>query len=170
MIFQLKNSMFRFGVFGVRSMSSAVKRTTGIVGLPVAERAQETLVGLYTQTLEALEAIPPSSQYRVNVEKMTQVRLDAVRASRSAAELESSVRPPYQPHTHASTCKPNPHPLPLHQHPLSLTSLHNYTHSHTTTHTTLHTTPPIQLHTLEYFYCPPSSHSPPPPTLHLLIH
>ena len=77
---------------------------------------------------------------------------------------------PYQPHTHASTCKPNPHPLPLHQHPLSLTSLHNYTHSHTTTHTTLHTTPPIQLHTLEYFYCPPSSHSPPPPTLHLLIH
>merc|ERR1712065_31361 len=88
----VKNSMFRFGVFGVRSMSSAVKRTTGIVGLPVAERAQETLVGLYTQTLEALEAIPPSSQYRVNVEKMTQVRLDAVRASLSAAELESSVK------------------------------------------------------------------------------
>ncbi|KNC47935.1 NADH dehydrogenase 1 alpha subcomplex subunit 5 [Thecamonas trahens ATCC 50062] len=74
-----------------RALSTVVKRTTGIVGLPVAHNAQKTLTALYAQTLEALEALPETAQYRVNVEQMTRTRLDAVKKATSVQELEEMV-------------------------------------------------------------------------------
>lgn len=52
---------------------------------------QQTLRALYAETTAALEAIPPTAAYRVNVEKVTAHRLALVEATPDVAALEAKV-------------------------------------------------------------------------------
>jgi len=69
----------------------STKKTTGIVGLPVVPDPKPVLLGLYAQTLEALEAVPANAEYRKTVEALTKERLAAVEAGADVAAIEASI-------------------------------------------------------------------------------
>ncbi|BBN17630.1 NADH dehydrogenase (ubiquinone) 1 alpha subcomplex subunit 5 [Marchantia polymorpha subsp. ruderalis] len=68
-----------------------VKETTGIVGLPVVPNAREVLIGLYRKTLDAVQPIPESAQYRKTVEEITQHRLAICNEEEDWKEIEKRV-------------------------------------------------------------------------------
>jgi len=59
------------------------------VGLDVVPNAPEVLSGLYATTLESIQAIPASAEYRVNVEKITNYRLKVVTEGESIDAIET---------------------------------------------------------------------------------
>ena len=61
-----------------RAFSTAVKRSTGIVGLDVVKRPREVLATLYKKTLLDLAIIPEFVPYRQAVEELTTYRLGVV--------------------------------------------------------------------------------------------
>merc|ERR1712086_259480 len=62
------------------------KATTNLVGLDVVPDAVNVLKGLYAETLEATKTLPASTDYRINVEKITNYRLKTVT---DAADIDS---------------------------------------------------------------------------------
>jgi hypothetical protein len=58
--------------------STAVKRSTGVVGLDVVKRPREVLATLYKKTLLDLHIIPEFVPYRAAVEEFTTYRLGVV--------------------------------------------------------------------------------------------
>eukprot|EP00270_Netrium_digitus_P000695 TRINITY_DN1077_c0_g1_i1.p2 TRINITY_DN1077_c0_g1~~TRINITY_DN1077_c0_g1_i1.p2 ORF type:complete len:137 (+),score=33.95 TRINITY_DN1077_c0_g1_i1:128-538(+) len=68
-----------------------VKETTGIVGLPVIPNAREVLLGLYQQTLKAVETIPREAVYRQNVEKLTKYRLKVCEEEEDWEKIELQI-------------------------------------------------------------------------------
>ena len=67
------------------------KTTTGYVGLEVEPNAKPILLSLYTQTLEALEAVPPSAEYRKTIEGLTKERLAVVEKTDDLLAIESAI-------------------------------------------------------------------------------
>ena len=65
------------------------KQSTGLVGIAVNYEPRKTLLGLYTKTLEALQAIPPQAEYRRAVEKVTNYRMNVVNSAKSVEEIET---------------------------------------------------------------------------------
>ena len=70
---------------------SAIKDTTGIVGLDVVPNAREVLISLYNETLKAVQVIPPEAVYRQHVEKFTNFRLRACQENEEFVEIERKV-------------------------------------------------------------------------------
>lgn len=68
-----------------------IKTTTGIVGLPVEPNAKAFLISLYSQTLDALEPVPPSSEYRKSVEALVKERLAVVESEDELAAIEAKI-------------------------------------------------------------------------------
>lgn len=67
------------------------KRTTGIVGLEVEPDAKPILLDLYAQTLSALEAVPPTAEYRKLVEGMTKERLAVIEKTDDLDVIEDTI-------------------------------------------------------------------------------
>eukprot|EP00245_Coleochaete_scutata_P004100 TRINITY_DN16353_c0_g1_i1.p1 TRINITY_DN16353_c0_g1~~TRINITY_DN16353_c0_g1_i1.p1 ORF type:complete len:151 (-),score=29.80 TRINITY_DN16353_c0_g1_i1:206-619(-) len=74
-----------------RPLLSATKGTTGIVGLEVVPEAREKLIGLYKQTLQAVQVIPDTAVYRQTVEKLTNYRLKVCEEETSTSSLEKKI-------------------------------------------------------------------------------
>lgn len=97
-------------MFATRALHKVVKRSTGIVGLPLDPRARETLIELYTRTLQELKVgrtagcaascasarargaaraqqIPEDAFYRKSVESFTSFRLKTVQENEDVRGL-----------------------------------------------------------------------------------
>lgn len=113
-------------MFATRALNKVVKRSTGIVGLPVDPRARETLVDLYMRTLQELKVrvprpqlasgasplargvarvqqIPEDAFYRKSVESFTNFRLKTVQENEDVRGQPRPGRacrftPPHTPH------------------------------------------------------------------------
>jgi len=70
---------------------SKEKLTTGFVGLDVVPNAREVLIGLYGSTLRELQDIPSTAQYRVNVEKITNYRLNVCNTIEDPHTIERTI-------------------------------------------------------------------------------
>lgn len=68
-----------------------LKSTTGIVGLAVEPNAKPVLVGLYNDTLAALESVPAGAEYRVTVEAQTKQRLAVVMGGDDLEKIEATI-------------------------------------------------------------------------------
>ena len=66
----------------------ALKKTTGITGLPVVPEARKVLERLYIKQLEDVKSIPADAAYRIDVEKTALHRLAAVQSDASSEEVE----------------------------------------------------------------------------------
>uniref|UniRef100_A0A8C4YMU0 NADH dehydrogenase [ubiquinone] 1 alpha subcomplex subunit 5 n=1 Tax=Gopherus evgoodei TaxID=1825980 RepID=A0A8C4YMU0_9SAUR len=60
-------------------MAGALKKTTGLVGLAVAENPHEHLRILYTKILAALQDIPKDAAYRKYTEQIVNERFNMVK-------------------------------------------------------------------------------------------
>ena len=69
----------------------SIKSSTGVVGLEVEPNAKPILVGLYTETLAAIQPIPVASEYRKYVEGLTKERLAVVESTDDLDEIEATV-------------------------------------------------------------------------------
>eukprot|EP01116_Phalansterium_solitarium_P020788 TRINITY_DN6232_c0_g1_i1.p1 TRINITY_DN6232_c0_g1~~TRINITY_DN6232_c0_g1_i1.p1 ORF type:complete len:168 (+),score=52.88 TRINITY_DN6232_c0_g1_i1:38-541(+) len=67
-----------------------VKTETGFAGVEVVPDARERLVEVYTQTLEAIKAVPADAAYRKAVEGLTKHRLQVTRTARELADIEEA--------------------------------------------------------------------------------
>eukprot|EP00897_Mesotaenium_endlicherianum_P008870 jgi/Mesen1/8010/ME000425S07205 len=72
-------------------LSSKVKDSTGIVGIDVVTNAREVLIGLYRDTLKAVQVIPQEAVYRQNVEKLTQHRLKVCEEEQEWDAIEKKI-------------------------------------------------------------------------------
>jgi NADH dehydrogenase (ubiquinone) 1 alpha subcomplex subunit 5 len=71
---------------------SKVKESTGITGLPVVPNAREVLIGLYNKTLDVVQIIPETAQYRKTVEEISRQRLKVVEESKDWEEIEAKLQ------------------------------------------------------------------------------
>ena len=62
------------------------------MGLAVEPEPHRKLVGLYTQTLEALKVIPEDTEYRKSMEKVTNYRMSIVKSEPLVTAIEESVK------------------------------------------------------------------------------
>ncbi|KAK1862059.1 hypothetical protein I4F81_004635 [Pyropia yezoensis] len=74
-----------------RGVRRVTDRVSGHAGLKLDPHPHETLRGLYAETTAALQAIPPTAAYRVNVEKVTAHRLGVVNATPDVRALEAKL-------------------------------------------------------------------------------
>ena len=79
-----------------RSLAPALSRhlskaSTGYVGLPVEPDAKPILMSLYAQTLTALEAVPPSAEYRKNMEGLIKGRLTVIEKTDDLIAIEAEI-------------------------------------------------------------------------------
>ncbi|CAM6095098.1 unnamed protein product [Calypogeia fissa] len=70
---------------------SKVKESTGITGLRVEPNAREVLIGLYNKTLDIVQTIPETAQYRKTVEEISRHRLKVVEESKDWEEIEAKL-------------------------------------------------------------------------------
>lgn len=70
---------------------SKVKESTGITGLQVQPNAREVLIGLYNKTLDVVQIIPETAQYRKTVEEISRHRLKVVEESKGWEEIEAKL-------------------------------------------------------------------------------
>ena len=68
-----------------------MKKTTGLVGIPVVKNAKEVLIGLYNQTLKEIQVIPETAEYRKNVESLTNYRLNVVQKAEKMSDAEATI-------------------------------------------------------------------------------
>jgi NADH dehydrogenase (ubiquinone) 1 alpha subcomplex subunit 5 len=76
---------------GVAPALTRAKTTTGYVGLAVEPDAKPILLSLYAKTLDALQAVPPTAEYRKTVEAMTKERLAAVEKTDNLEAIEAAI-------------------------------------------------------------------------------
>ncbi|XP_063783246.1 NADH dehydrogenase [ubiquinone] 1 alpha subcomplex subunit 5 [Pseudophryne corroboree] len=69
-------------------MAGVLKKTTGLVGLAVAQNPHERLRILYTKILATLQTIPNDAAYRKYTEQIVNERLNAVKAEPIVVNLE----------------------------------------------------------------------------------
>lgn len=72
-------------------MTVRCKTTTGIVGLPVDEEARLHLEEHYGKVLDSVKVIPPSAEYRIEIEKTVQHRLGLLKSDIIDEELEQKL-------------------------------------------------------------------------------
>eukprot|EP00123_Amoebidium_parasiticum_P004143 comp15425_c0_seq1/m.12379 comp15425_c0_seq1/g.12379 ORF comp15425_c0_seq1/g.12379 comp15425_c0_seq1/m.12379 type:complete len:116 (-) comp15425_c0_seq1:81-428(-) len=70
---------------------SAVKTSTGLVGLAVEPRAREILIGLYQTTLAELSKLPAEAGYRKHTETITTYRLNVVEKNEQIPKIEQTI-------------------------------------------------------------------------------
>ncbi|CAI5470392.1 unnamed protein product [Closterium sp. Yama58-4] len=74
------------------ALFAQAKESTGIVGLDVVPNARQVLIGLYNQTLSAVQVIPQEVVYRQNVEALTRHRLAVCEEEQDAERIEARVQ------------------------------------------------------------------------------
>lgn len=74
-----------------RTLSTAVKTRTNLVGLDVVPDALPVLGGLCKQQLSAVQVLPAQIPYRQDIEKFTNFLLTSIEGSKSVAEFEEKV-------------------------------------------------------------------------------
>ncbi|XP_020658785.1 NADH dehydrogenase [ubiquinone] 1 alpha subcomplex subunit 5 [Pogona vitticeps] len=72
-------------------MAGVLKKTTGLVGVAVAENPHEHLKVLYTKILAALNNIPRDAAYRKYTEKIINDRFDLVKTEPNIEKLENKI-------------------------------------------------------------------------------
>uniref|UniRef100_M3XGM9 NADH dehydrogenase [ubiquinone] 1 alpha subcomplex subunit 5 n=1 Tax=Latimeria chalumnae TaxID=7897 RepID=M3XGM9_LATCH len=70
-------------------MAGVLKKTTGLVGLAVAQQPHEHLRILYTKIIAALQTIPRDAAYRKYTEQIVNERMDLVNKVRILDSLLS---------------------------------------------------------------------------------
>ncbi|KAK8795614.1 hypothetical protein WA158_000271 [Blastocystis sp. Blastoise] len=78
-------------MFATRVLCEVVKKSTGIVGIPVVKNAKAVLIDLYNQTLQEIKAIPETAEYRKNVESLTNYRLNTIKTADSLKNAEEQI-------------------------------------------------------------------------------
>ncbi|KAI3661806.1 hypothetical protein MP638_003814 [Amoeboaphelidium occidentale] len=66
-------------------------KTTGISGLPVHPAPRSALIGLFNDTLKALDKIPQDAVYRQSVTALTNHRLKIVESTENVKEIEEKL-------------------------------------------------------------------------------
>ncbi|XP_078272637.1 NADH dehydrogenase [ubiquinone] 1 alpha subcomplex subunit 5 [Rhinoraja longicauda] len=72
-------------------MAGVLKKTTGLVGLAVAQNPLEKLRILYTRLLTALEAIPPDVAYRKYTEQIINERFNLIKSEDDVQKIEAKI-------------------------------------------------------------------------------
>ncbi|XP_060695460.1 NADH dehydrogenase [ubiquinone] 1 alpha subcomplex subunit 5-like [Hemiscyllium ocellatum] len=72
-------------------MAGVLKKTTGLVGLAVAQNPHENLRILYTRILTVLQSVPPDVAYRKYTEQIINERLNLVKSERNVQKLEDKI-------------------------------------------------------------------------------
>ncbi|XP_055506221.1 NADH dehydrogenase [ubiquinone] 1 alpha subcomplex subunit 5 [Leucoraja erinacea] len=72
-------------------MAGVLKKTTGLVGLAVAQNPLEKLRILYTRVLTALEAIPPDAAYRKYTEQIINERFNLIKSEHDVQKVEEKM-------------------------------------------------------------------------------
>ncbi|KAG8577461.1 hypothetical protein GDO81_010189, partial [Engystomops pustulosus] len=72
-------------------MAGVLKKTTGLVGLAVAQNPHERLRILYTKILTTLQTIPKDSAYRKYTEQIVNDRFSAVKTESNIEKLEEKI-------------------------------------------------------------------------------
>ncbi|CBK21264.2 subunit NDUFA5 [Blastocystis hominis] len=75
-------------MFVSRVLCTTLKRTTGLVGVPVIPNARSVLIELYDKTLENVKKIPANTEYRKNVEAFTKYRKNVVEQNEDIKTIE----------------------------------------------------------------------------------
>lgn len=70
---------------------AAVKKSTGLVGLPVVPNAREELIKIYAKTLEKVKMFPADVEYRKGVEQITNYRLSVVKRLPDHEAIEEEI-------------------------------------------------------------------------------
>ncbi|CAM9905531.1 unnamed protein product [Discosporangium mesarthrocarpum] len=85
--------MSGLGVFrATRALRMVVKKTsTGIVGLEVDVNARSNLIALQEKILEKVKIIPPTVQYRKDVESISNYRLKVAREMDDEEKIEEEI-------------------------------------------------------------------------------
>ncbi|XP_059703191.1 NADH dehydrogenase [ubiquinone] 1 alpha subcomplex subunit 5 [Haemorhous mexicanus] len=73
------------------AMAGALRKTTGLVGLAVAENPHERLRILYTKILGVLENIPKDAAYRKYTEQIVNERFDLVKKESDVQKLQDKL-------------------------------------------------------------------------------
>ncbi|XP_072003118.1 NADH dehydrogenase [ubiquinone] 1 alpha subcomplex subunit 5 [Engystomops pustulosus] len=72
-------------------MAGVLKKTTGLVGLAVAQNPHERLRILYTKILTTLQTIPKDAAYRKYTEQIVNDRFSAVKTESNIEKLEEKI-------------------------------------------------------------------------------
>ncbi|XP_064417604.1 NADH dehydrogenase [ubiquinone] 1 alpha subcomplex subunit 5 isoform X2 [Latimeria chalumnae] len=72
-------------------MAGVLKKTTGLVGLAVAQQPHEHLRILYTKIIAALQTIPRDAAYRKYTEQIVNERMDLVNKEPDVQKLEDKI-------------------------------------------------------------------------------
>ncbi|XP_056429756.1 NADH dehydrogenase [ubiquinone] 1 alpha subcomplex subunit 5 [Hyla sarda] len=72
-------------------MAGVLKKTTGLVGLAVAQNPHERLRILYTKILATLQAVPKDAAYRKYTEQIINDRFTAVKTVSNVETLEEKI-------------------------------------------------------------------------------
>ncbi|KAI6079130.1 NADH dehydrogenase [ubiquinone] 1 alpha subcomplex subunit 5 isoform X1 [Aix galericulata] len=81
----------RPAVPGCAAMAGALRKTTGLVGLAVAENPHERLRILYTKILGVLQNIPKDAAYRKYTEQIVNQRLNLVQTETDVQKLQDKL-------------------------------------------------------------------------------
>uniref|UniRef100_A0A8C3QPH1 NADH dehydrogenase [ubiquinone] 1 alpha subcomplex subunit 5 n=1 Tax=Cyanoderma ruficeps TaxID=181631 RepID=A0A8C3QPH1_9PASS len=73
------------------AMAGALRKTTGLVGLAVAENPHERLRILYTKILGVLQNIPKDAAYRKYTEQIVNERFDLVKKETDVQKLQDKL-------------------------------------------------------------------------------
>ncbi|KAM8885051.1 NADH dehydrogenase [ubiquinone] 1 alpha subcomplex subunit 5 [Synchiropus splendidus] len=72
-------------------MAGLLKKTTGLVGLAVAQNPHERLRVLYTKILASLQTIPQDAAYRKYTEQLVTERFGHVKSEPDVQKLEQKI-------------------------------------------------------------------------------
>ncbi|XP_020365617.2 NADH dehydrogenase [ubiquinone] 1 alpha subcomplex subunit 5 [Rhincodon typus] len=72
-------------------MAGVMKKTTGLVGLAVAQNPHENLRILYSRILTVLQSLPQDVAYRKYTEQIINERLNLVKSERDVQKLEDKI-------------------------------------------------------------------------------
>ncbi|XP_062914223.1 NADH dehydrogenase [ubiquinone] 1 alpha subcomplex subunit 5 [Mobula hypostoma] len=72
-------------------MAGVLKKTTGLVGLAVAQNPLEQLKILYTRVLTVLESIPPEAAYRKYTEQIINERFNMIKTEHNTQKIEDKI-------------------------------------------------------------------------------
>ncbi|XP_059814328.1 NADH dehydrogenase [ubiquinone] 1 alpha subcomplex subunit 5-like [Hypanus sabinus] len=71
--------------------AGVLKKTTGLVGLAVAQNPLEQLKILYTRVLTVLESIPPEAAYRKYTEQIINERFNMIKTENNIQKIEDKI-------------------------------------------------------------------------------
>mmetsp|Transcript_8285 Transcript_8285/g.10812 ORF Transcript_8285/g.10812 Transcript_8285/m.10812 type:complete len:109 (+) Transcript_8285:167-493(+) len=78
-------------MYATRVLRSSLKRSTGIVGIPVSPEPRQHLISLYQKTLAAAKTLPPGTAYRRSLLQTTAFRLGVVVETEDVPSIEKQI-------------------------------------------------------------------------------